>query len=101
METGDVTFLMRFLHNYSYKWNDIGLVLGFHYGELKGIEQQSPKSDLLREVLNRWSEWPDEDHSGVPTMEKLRDALRSGTVGLGALANKLYEQRDSLPSKQK
>lgn len=77
------------------------MALGFLHSELDNIEDSRPRApvkQLLAELLSQWSHWPTADHSGVPTMEKLRDALHSGLVGLGAEAEDLYELRTFLPS---
>ena len=104
MRSEDVNFIVvRSLCNYGYKWKEIGLALGFLNEELEGILYSDPRAkvqQLLVEVLSQWSQWPTASHSDVPTMERLRDALRSGLVGLGAVANDLYELRHSLPSKK-
>ena len=104
MKNDDVEFLMRKLKTYSYKYKDIGLGLNFSNGEIKGIEQTFPRGtpqDLLREILDQWSNWPNEDHRDDPTIEKLCDVLHSGLVGLGALSRDIYKLKNSLPSKTK
>ncbi len=97
----DVAFLVEHLHKYAFKWREIGTVLRFHHDELEIIFYSLPGATsqrLLRELLSQWSQWPTADHSDVPTMERLRDALQSGLVGLGAEANALYDKRTLLPS---
>ena len=87
----------------SHKWKEIGLALNFLDGELKGIEHSFPRAttqQLLTELLSQWTQWPTAEHPDVPTMEVLCDALRSGLVGQGALANDIYELRYLLPSKK-
>ena len=101
MKSEDINFLMAYLHRYAYKWRDIGASLNFQHGDLENISCSNPGAttqQLLTELLSQWSQWPTADHSDVPTMERLRDALRSGLVGLGAQANDLYELRSQLPS---
>ena len=101
VKSRDVSFLMMHLHQYAYKWRDIGTALNFQHSELENISHGFPRAtiqQLLTELLSQWSQWPTADHSDVPTMERLRDALRSGLVGLGAQANDLYELRSQLPS---
>ena len=104
VRSGDVCFLASHLCKYaSHKWREIGLALNFEDGELKGLSLSFPRyttEQLLTELLSRWCQWPTADHSDVPTMERLCDALRSGLVGLGAQANDLYELRNFLPSRQ-
>ncbi len=102
MKSGDVGFLVEHLHLYAFKWREIGLALNFHHGELENIVHSSPGAtvqQLLTELLSQWSQWPTATHSDVPTMKRLRDALRSGLVGLGAEANALYDKRTLLPSR--
>ena len=101
MRSKDVGFLIEHLHWHAYKWREIGTALGFQHGELENIRQSFPRAtmqQLLRELIYQWSQWPTVTHSEVPTMEKLYDAMRSGSVGLGAVANELYSKRTLLPS---
>ena len=84
--------LMYVLHPHEHKWRDIGGALGFSVGELENIRQNfpvAPVEQLLRELLSQWTQWPTETHPETPTMEMLQNALRSGPVGLGAVAEKL------------
>ncbi len=99
----DINFLLEYLHNYSYQWRLIGMSLAFQYYELENIRHNSPNLPtqvLLTELLFLWSQWPTTAHPHVPTMEKLCSALRSGLVGLGALANELHDLRTQLPSQR-
>ena len=101
MKDSDVSFLVGHLCKSASKWREIGIALGFLPGELDNIAHPipgAPTQRLLTELLSQWSQWPTANHSDVPTMEKLRDALRSGLVGLGAEAADLYELRNYLPS---
>ena len=97
----DVVYLMGYLCQYSYKWEVIGTALHFLPGELENI-RHSPQvitpQQRLNAVLCQWVQWPTTAHSQTPTMEMLRDALRSDLVGLGAVANQLYDARNYLPS---
>ncbi len=105
VRSGDVCFLASYLcKNASHKWREIGLALNFLDGELKSISLSFPRAtaqQLLTELLSQWSQWPTASHPDVPTMERLRDALRSGLVELGSVASDLYELRNFLPSKQR
>ena len=92
-----MNFLYGFLHQYAYKWREIGQALNFRHGELLNIIH-STTQQLLTELLNQWSQWPTADHPDIPTVERLRDALRSELVGLGAVANDVYTLRSYLPS---
>ena len=97
----DVVYLMGHLCQHSYKWEVIGTALHFLPGELKNIRHSTQVITLklrLKEVLCQWVQWPTAAHSQTPTMEMLRDALRSDLVGLGAVANQLYDARNQLPS---
>ncbi len=103
MKSEDINFLMNHLHKYAYKWRDIGASLNFQHGELENISlsfSRAKTQQLLTELLSQWSQWPTADHPDAPTMERLRDALRSGLVELGAVATNIYELRNSIPSKQ-
>ena len=90
----DVPKLMTILSKYAYKWEDIGIALGFTVPELRGISCQqalipnSPNSFLL-EMLNGWVNWPNEAHSSLATVEALETALQSQLVGLGVVSEQL------------
>ena len=101
MRDQDVVFLMDHLCQHSYKWEVIGTALHFLPGELENIKHSPQATTLqqrLKKVLCQWVQWPTTAHSQTPTMEMLRDALRSDLVGLGAVANQLYDVRNQLPS---
>ena len=98
----DVGFLMGYLCRHSSKWEDIGTALHFLPGELENIRHSPQAATLqlrLKKVLCKWVQWPTTAHSQTPTMEMLHDALRSDLVGLGAMANQLYDARNYLPSR--
>ena len=90
----DIVNLMRLLQSYSYKWNPIGLSLGFTQHELSTIFCMlklyvgSPVS-YLQELLSQWVQWPTQEHQNNPTIEALCTALRSSLVGLGSLAEEV------------
>ena len=94
MDDGDVVFLMGYLCQHSYKWEDIGIALHFFPGELENI-RHSPQvitpQQRLNAVLCQWVQWPTTAHSQTPTIEILCDALRSDLVGLGAVDKQLYD----------
>ena len=99
VEDKDVGFLMDHLCQYSSKWEAIGTALHFLPGELENIKHNHQDvQQRLNAVLCQWVQWPINTHSQTPTMEMLRDALRSDLVGLGAVANQLYDARNQLPS---
>ena len=93
----DVVHLMRVLQSYSYKWNPIGLSLGFTAHELCNISCMvtlltgAPVS-YLQELLSQWVQWPTEEHQNNPTLGALCTALRSSLVGLGSLAEELERE---------
>ena len=93
MKDEDVSYLMGFLCDHSYKWDVIGTALHFLPGELENI-RHSPQATTLQQRLNvvlcQWVQWPTTAHSEIPTMEVLLKALRSAQVGLGAVAYQLY-----------
>ena len=88
---------MRLLQSYSYKWNPIGLSLGFTPHELCTISSKvtlltgAPVS-YLQELLSQWVQWPTEEHRNDPTLEALCTALRSSLVGLGGLAEEVEKE---------
>ena len=97
----DVVFLMDHLAQHSFKWEVIGTALHFLPSELENI-RHSPQvitpQQRLNAVLCQWVQWPTTAHSQTPTVEILCDALRSDLVGLGAVANKLYDARNYFSS---
>ena len=105
LRCGDVAFLMSHMYRYAYKWKEIGLALNFQPCELENIScsthPTASAQEHLAKLLSLWCQWPTADHSDIPTMEKLHDALCSGMVGLGAMAEELYHLRKYLPSHNK
>ena len=93
----DLVNLMRHLQTYSYKWNPIGLSLGFTPHELCTISCMvtllvgAPMS-YLQELLSQWVQWPTEEHQNNPTLEALCTALCSSLVGLGSLAEEVEKE---------
>ena len=92
MTENDIQGLMSILGNHSNKWDAIGGALKFLPGELNTIGadltlmvKDAPRSYLKR-MLELWVMWPNEEHDIKPNLSSLCKALRSGTVGLGALA---------------
>lgn len=98
----DVGFLVGLLCTHAYKWNDIGLALGFLSGEIGNISCIYPPSPQkhLTELLSQWAQWPTPAHPQDPTVEAMCAALRSNLVGLGATANELDSMKSSFPSQQ-
>ena len=97
MSEKDLVHLMRLLQSYSYKWNPIGLSLGFTQHELKTISGMLKLVDgapvsYLQELLSQWVQWPTEEHQNNPTLGALCTALRSSLVGLGALAEEVEKE---------
>ena len=102
----DVPKVMTILSKYAYKWEDIGIALGFTVPELRGISSQqalianSPNSFLL-EMLNGWANWPNEAHSSLATVEALETALQSQLVGLGVVSEQLRNDLQQLTASDK
>ena len=102
----DVPKLMTILTKHAYKWQDIGIALGFIVPELRGISSQqalianSPNSFLL-EMLNGWVNWPSEAHSRLATVEALETALQSQLVGLGVVSEQLRNELQQLTASDK
>ena len=88
---------MKLLQSYSYKWNPIGLNLGFTPHELSTISCMvalivgAPVSHL-QELLSQWVQWPTNEHPNNPTLKALCSALRSPLVGLGSLAEDVEKE---------
>ena len=83
---------MDLLHNFSDKWNEIGLGLGFTQPELNQIKSDpslfmsGAPASFLTKLLSRWVQWPTVNHPTKPTLRALCETLRSSLVGLGSLA---------------
>ena len=93
----DVVALMNLIHNFSDKWNEIGLGLGFAPSELKQISSNpslfmSAPASFLTELLSQWVRWPTVTHPTKPTLRALCGTLCSSLVGLGNLAEKLQRE---------
>ena len=97
--------LMKLLQSYSYKWNPIGLNLGFTPHELSTISSMlmllvgAPVS-YLQELLSQWVQWPTNEHPNNPTLEALCAALQSPLVGLGSLAKDVEKEIKQCAGKQ-
>ena len=83
------------LKEYSYKWKEVGTLLGFRPGELDNIEARplllssAPKS-WLSAMLAEWLQWAPGDARGstnFATLNGLRQALDK--AGLSAIAQAL------------
>jgi hypothetical protein len=97
----DVNFLTNELFITAAKWREIGMGLGFVYGELNNIAATGPGAgpvECLTRMLADWAEWPNSRHKNNPTLDKLCEVLRTVLVGEGALANELETKKDHLPS---
>ena len=93
----DVVKLMKLIHNFSDKWNEIGLELGFTQPELNQIKSNpslftSAPASFLTELLTKWVQWPTKDHPTKPILGVLCEALRSSLVELGQLAEKVEKE---------
>ena len=93
----DIATLLNLICNFSDKWNEIGMGLGFAPSELKQISSNptllmwAPAS-FLTTLLSQWVQWPTEDHPTKPTLGALCEALRSSLVGLGSLAEQVERE---------
>ena len=93
----DVGTLVNLIHNYSDKWNFIGLKLGFVQPELNLIYNNpslfvSAPVSYLNNLLNQWVQWPTKVHPTRPTLRALCEALCSSLVGLGSLAEEVKRE---------
>ena len=85
------------MHNFSNKWNEIGLGLGFVPSELRQISSNisllmyAPAS-FLATLLEQWVQWPTKEHPTKPTLEALCEALRGSLAGLGSLAEQVERE---------
>lgn len=101
VKSEDIAFLMEHLHQYAYKWKEIGMALGFHPGELENIRHSAPIAtveQLLAELLRKFSQWPTDSYQVTPMLNRLCDALRSRLVGLGAVVQVPLPSRYDLSS---
>ena len=102
----DVIALLNLIHNFSDKWNEIGLGLGFTPPELNQIISNpslfmSAPTSFLTKLLSQWVQWPTMDHPIKPTLCALCETLRSSLVGLGSLAEKVErEMKCSMAGKE-
>ena len=97
----DVPALISLIHDFSTKWYDIGIGLGFAPSELNLIVSKplllaAAPTSYLAELLSQWMQWPTVNHPQKPTLRTRCEALRSSHVRLGSLAEKVKsEMRDS------
>ena len=93
----DIAKLVDLLHNFSSKWNEIGLGLGFTSSELNLISHKplllpnAPTSFLI-ELLSQWVQWPTVNHPTKPILKTFCGTLCSSLVGLGRLAKKVERE---------
>ena len=93
----DIVALLNLIHNFSDKWNEIGLGLGFIPSELNKIKKNpslfmsAPVSFLIN-LLSQWVQWPTVNHPTKPTLTAFCETLRSSLVGLGSLAEKVEKE---------
>ena len=97
MTERDITTILNLMHNFSYKWNEIGLGLGFFQSELTLISSNpllliSAPVSFFRTLLSQWVQWPTKEHPTKPTLEALCEALRGSLVGLGRLAEQVERE---------
>ena len=93
----DIAKLLILMRNFSDKWNDIGLGLGFVQSELTLISNNpslfmSAPVSFLRTLLSQWVQWPTKEHPTKPTLKALCEALRGSLVGLGSLAEQVERE---------
>ena len=101
----DIVALLNLMHDFSDKWYDIGLGLGFVPAELNQIRSkpslfmEAPVS-FLTQLLSQWIQWPTVRHHLKPTVRLLCETLHSSRIGLGVLAEKVEaEMKPSTTSK--
>ena len=97
MTERDIAILLNLMHNFSNKWHEIGLGLGFFQSELTLISSNlsllmSSPTSFLRTLLSQWVQWPTKEHPTKPTLEALCEALRGSLVGLGRLAEQVERE---------
>ena len=90
--------LINQLSDYASLWYLIGIQLDFRPGELENIKANPTLSETapiswLATMLRKWFQWAPGDGRGSKAeanLEDLKIALRSETVGLGAVAQHLH-----------
>ena len=93
----EVAKLLELIHTFSYKWDMIGLKIGFTISELENIKSMpslfmSAPMSYLKELLRRWVQWPTLRHPTRPTLRVLCTSLRSSLVCLGSLADEVERE---------
>ena len=96
-----VAEILKLIQGFSFKWDSIGLELGFLPSELSIIRNKplfltSAPTSYLTELLSQWIQWPTQDHPTEPTLRALCTALRNPIVGLGSLADKVEMEMSQL-----
>ena len=89
-----VSALTEILSGQSNKWENIGISLNLPNDVLKYIFSLIYTRNFkmsLKEVLVQWIVGQHQ-HAKAPTVENLKEALRSNTVGLGGIANQLDDE---------
>ena len=89
-----VSALTEILSGQSNKWENIGISLNLPNDVLKYIFSLIYTRNFkmsLKEVLVQWIVG-EHQHAKAPTVENLKAALRSNTVGLGGMANQLDDE---------
>ena len=88
-----ISALTEILADHASKWQNIGTSLNMPLGILNDIMTRIHIEDSimrLKKVLQQWIVGVNE-HANAPTLNNLKIALRSKTVGLGGMANQLED----------
>ena len=101
----DISCLVELLANVSSKWYNIGMALNIPHDTLKQLNALMITFDgtvCLGRVLSEWIECKHAD-AKAPTVENLKTALRSKTVGLGDVACEVEDhfQNQEIPPAKK
>lgn len=93
----NVISILNLVRDFSDKWYDIGLGLGFAPSELNQISSNpslfmSAPTSFLTKLLSQWVQWPTISHPEKPTLDALCETLCSSLVGLGSLAEKVERE---------
>ena len=89
-----ISALTEILAGQSSSWNNIGISLNLPNSILKDILSLIHTGDsrmCLNDVLHHWIV-REHQHVKAPTVENLKAALRSNTVGLGSMASQLDDE---------
>ena len=85
----DINVLVSVLSPIKYKWDSVGVVLGFSESEIEECRDITDNGISLFKIL---AHWINQDLLGPKTLKRLQELLRSEVLGEGRLASDLPEK---------